>query len=230
MPVTARIERSHGARSHGTSSAMSTRLQQYLCPDQKSLRNLSVNVNSSGMVLHTRLLFGSAAAPNLHTDRRNPTMLEIQPRDKRGYFMLPQAPEDAGYYVYGTPVDGAGQYADPVLLSVIFFVERHWQTTEKRKFGVGNISQAGGIIYGKHSSHKDGLQMDIRALRADGLHLPVTRFDRQYDQQATKRLIEIFYSHPAVKKILFNDKDIPRVQYWLNHDDHFHVDIRATPK
>ena len=157
-------------------------------------------------------------------------MLEIQPRDKRGYFMLPQAPEDAGYYVYGTPVDGAGQYADPVLLSVIFFVERHWQTTEKRKFGVGNISQAGGGSYSKHSSHKNGLQMDIRALRADGLHLPVTRFDRRYDQKATKRLIEIFYSHPAVKNILFNDKDIPRVQHWLNHDDHFHVDIRATPK
>lgn len=33
--------------------------------------------------------------------------------------MLPQAPEDTGYYVYGTPVDGAGQYADPVLLSAI---------------------------------------------------------------------------------------------------------------
>ena len=28
-------------------------------------------------------------------------MLELQPKDKRGYFMLPQAPEGAGYYVYG---------------------------------------------------------------------------------------------------------------------------------
>lgn len=24
-------------------------------------------------------------------------MLEVQPKDSRGYFMLPQAPEDAGY-------------------------------------------------------------------------------------------------------------------------------------
>ena len=67
MRVTARSKCSHRARSHEISSAMTTRLQQYLCPDQKSLRNLSVNVDSSGMVLHTRLLFGSAAAPNLHT-------------------------------------------------------------------------------------------------------------------------------------------------------------------
>ena len=28
-------------------------------------------------------------------------MLELQPKDKRGYFMLPQAPEGAGYYVDG---------------------------------------------------------------------------------------------------------------------------------
>ena len=33
-------------------------------------------------------------------------MLEVQPRDKRGFFILPQAPEDAGYYVYGTPGRG----------------------------------------------------------------------------------------------------------------------------
>ena len=32
---------------------------------------------------------------------------ELQPQDSRHYFMLPQAPEDAGYYVYGTPAGGA---------------------------------------------------------------------------------------------------------------------------
>ena len=30
-------------------------------------------------------------------------MLEVQAKDVRGYFILPQAPEEAGYYVYGTP-------------------------------------------------------------------------------------------------------------------------------
>jgi hypothetical protein len=31
----------------------------------------------------------------------------MQPKDIRNFFMLPQAPEDAGYYVYGTPGNGA---------------------------------------------------------------------------------------------------------------------------
>ena len=44
-------------------------------------------------------------------------MLEVQPQDSRGYFMLPQAPEGAGYYVYGTPENGASQYADPRLIT-----------------------------------------------------------------------------------------------------------------
>jgi len=38
-------------RSYEISSAITTRSQQHQCPDQKPLRNLSVNVNSSGMLL-----------------------------------------------------------------------------------------------------------------------------------------------------------------------------------
>lgn len=63
-------------------------------------------------------------------------MVEIQPKDTRGYFMLPQAPEDAGYFVYGTPGQGAGQYAHPIMMTLIFFIEREWQTIDRRKFGI----------------------------------------------------------------------------------------------
>ena len=63
-----------------------------------------------------------------------PDGIPIQSKDARGYFMLPQAPEDAGYYVYGTPVRGAGQYGQPALLSVLFWVEREWQAVDHRKF------------------------------------------------------------------------------------------------
>ncbi|MBC7684316.1 MAG: penicillin-insensitive murein endopeptidase [Bdellovibrionales bacterium] len=157
-------------------------------------------------------------------------MTEVQPRDARGYFMLPQAPEGAGYYVYGTPDNGAGQYSHPALLSVLFFVEREWQAIDNRKFGIGNISQADGSKYEKHSTHMAGLQVDVRAARIDGKRLGVTRFQHEYDRAATAKLIGLFYYHPSVRKILFNDTDIPGVQPWAGHDDHFHVDIRAVVK
>ena len=76
--------------------------------------------------------------------------IPIQPKDGLGRYMLPQAPEQAGYYVYGNVkgVPGTGhlaQYAHPNMLSLIFWVEREWQATEDRKFGIGNISVANGL-------------------------------------------------------------------------------------
>lgn len=155
-------------------------------------------------------------------------MLELQPKDSRGYFMLPQRPEGVGYHTYGTPLHGAGQYAHPALLTMLFWIEREWQAIDNRKFGIGNISQADGVKYPKHQSHKDGLQVDVRAVRIDGMQSPVTRLQHElYDKKATAKLISLFFSHPLVKKILFNDTDIPGVRPWEGHDDHFHVEIRA---
>jgi penicillin-insensitive murein DD-endopeptidase len=167
-------------------------------------------------------------------------MLEVQPKDSRGYFMLPQAPEDAGYYVYGNvggrPHTGhLAQYAHPNLMSLIFYIEREWQAIDDRKFGIGNISIAGGLKF-DHASHQKGIEMDIRPVRKDKLVGPearVTRFDTQiYDWQATIKLIRLFVEHPMVTKIFFNDDRVQhaigggRVRSLLKHDDHFHVEIR----
>jgi murein endopeptidase len=153
-------------------------------------------------------------------------MLEVQPKDGRAYFMLPQAPEDAGYYVYGTPGAGTFQYAHPHMMTALLWVEREWAAIDGRKFGVGKISLPDGAA-NEHASHMDGLQVDVRALRKDGLHMPVTWHDHAYDQEATGKLIAIFFSHPFVKKILFNDtRAHPRVMMWPHHDNHFHVELK----
>jgi murein endopeptidase len=156
-------------------------------------------------------------------------MLELQAKDSRGYFVLPQAPEDAGYYVYGTPASGGGQHAHPAMMSMLLFVERQWATLDNRKFGVGNISLADGEPYPKHRSHVSGLEVDIRPLRRDGEHIPVYwQWVDQYDQAATARLIELFRSYPGVKKIYFNDPDLRHlVLPLIHHDHHFHVELRV---
>lgn len=149
----------------------------------------------------------------------------FQSMDSRGYFMLPQAPSDAGYYVYGTPRQGAGQYAHPRLLTMLLQVEREWQSQESRKFGIGNISLADGGAFKPHASHKDGLQVDVRAVRKDGKHTGVWFTDSNYDLEATRRLIAIFNAHPYVKKIFFNDSRVPGTRPRIHHNDHFHVEI-----
>jgi penicillin-insensitive murein endopeptidase len=163
----------------------------------------------------------------------------LQPIDSRGYFMLPQAPEDAGYYVYGTlhyvPGTGAqAQYAHPNLFSVILQIERDWQALCDRKFGIGNISIDGGEKFDKHATHRKGIEMDCRPVRKDQLTGQAARCSYQdktnYDGEATTRLIRLFIQHPWVKLVYFNDPGVQKalggqVRSCPGHNDHFHVEL-----
>lgn len=153
-------------------------------------------------------------------------MSEAVAQDKRGFFMIPQAFEGGGYYVYGTPQGGRGQYAHPKMISVLQQVACEWCNIDSRKFGVGNISLADGRYFYPHKSHRDGLQVDVRTVRKDGRHLPCSRLDPAYDRDATAKLIKLFLGHPFVDKIRFNDLFIAGVRSLKLHDDHFHVALR----
>jgi hypothetical protein len=156
--------------------------------------------------------------------------------------MLPQAPEDAGYYVYGNVggVPGTGhlaQYAHPNMLSVIFWVEREWQAVDDRKFGIGNISVANGLKY-DHHTHMKGIEMDIRPVRKDkmvGQGARCSYMDKAvYDYDATLKLVRLFLQHPMVRLIYFNDEKVRqatggRVKYWPDHNDHLHIEIWDRP-
>lgn len=146
-------------------------------------------------------------------------------QDCRQFFILPQAFEGGGYYTYGTPRNGAFQYADPQMISLILRVARDWCACDERKFGVGNISLAHGFKSRDHKSHRNGRQVDIRPLRKDGASAPCTIGSADYDSEGTRKLIEIFFRFPEVKRILFNDRRIAKVKYWTGHDDHFHIEI-----
>lgn len=156
--------------------------------------------------------------------------METPQKDGRGYFVLPQAPEQAGYYVYGTPNEGRGQYTHPALLSILFLIEREWEATDKRKFGIGNISLANGVPYPKHGTHKSGLEVDVRPLRKDGAQAAITRFMPEYDREGTAKLIGLFMALPSVDLVYFNDLSIPHVKKASGHDNHFHVKIWMPKK
>jgi hypothetical protein len=152
-------------------------------------------------------------------------------KDSRGFFMLPQAPMDSGYYVYGNlygkPAKGAYQYAHPIMMTAILTIALEWQAIDKRRFGVGDISLPSGIPTPDHGGHKSGLNVDIRPLRKDGREEPVRWGDPQYDQEATQALINLFHIFAPVQGIIFNDPGIPFLQRASKHDDHFHVNLRG---
>ncbi|RJG09550.1 penicillin-insensitive murein endopeptidase [Massilia cavernae] len=153
-------------------------------------------------------------------------MPEAKPCDKRGFFVLPQGYEGGGYYCYGTPDGGRSQYAHPKLISFMSDVAIRWCAQDVRKFGVGNISLPDGRK-GDHATHIKGLDVDIRPIRKDGRRLACTIRDRQYDHDATARLVEILYGTGMVRTILFNDGSIRHVRRWPGHDNHLHVSLKA---
>ena len=158
-------------------------------------------------------------------------MPELEPKDSRDYFMLPQTPQDAGYYVYGKldgiPSRGKFQYAHPVMMTAILRVEREWQAIDRRRFGVGDISLPGGPKHKDHGTHMKGLEVDVRALRKDGAETGVRWQDPQYDKEGTVKLIELFRIFAPVVLVYFNGPDIPFVSKMIRHDDHFHVKLRG---
>lgn len=158
----------------------------------------------------------------------------IRPRptqDARRFFMLPQAPMDSGYYVYGElfhqPAKGAYQYAHPTMMTAILRVGLEWQATERRRFGVGDISLADGVPTPDHQSHRTGLEVDVRPLRKDGHEDGVCWWDAAYDRTGTERLIGLFRTFASVELVLFNDNHIPHAHPAGGHDNHFHLKLRG---
>ena len=149
-------------------------------------------------------------------------------QDSRGFLMLPRSPAESGYYTYGTmdnkPDRGGYQYPHPIMMQAILRVGLEWQAIDRRRFGIGNISRADAFDDDDHDSHLDGLQVDVRPLRKDGLEEPVTwRQAQLYDRDGTAKLIELFRTFAPVRLVLFNDTSIPFVRTARRHDDHFHV-------
>jgi hypothetical protein len=156
----------------------------------------------------------------------------LRPRptqDSRGFFMLPQAPAESGYYtygkLYGQPAKGAYQYPHPLMMSAILRVALEWQAIDRRRMGIGDISLPDGKKTPDHGGHRTGLDVDVRPLRTDGLEQAVTWRDPHYDPEATRRLIDLFRALTPVKFIIFNDPRIPFCARADKHDDHFHVTL-----
>lgn len=164
-------------------------------------------------------------------DEDNDPLRPRPTQDSRGFFMLPQAPMDSGYYVYGElyekPAKGAYQYAHPIMQTAIQRVAWEWQAIDPRRIGIGDISLAGGPITPDHGGHRTGLDVDVRPMRKDGRELPVRWWEKEYDREATRKLIDLFRTFAPVILVIFNDPNIPFLSRAIKHDNHMHFKLRG---
>ena len=102
-----------------------------------------------------------------------------------------------------------------------------WARTYPRqpRLGIGDISLAGGGPVGGHLSHENGLDADIRLVRADGREAGVDA--ASYDRGMTQVLVDRLVAQGASLVLIGPSLDLygPAgvVVTWPNHDDHVHV-------
>lgn len=102
-----------------------------------------------------------------------------------------------------------------------------WARTYPRRprLGIGDLSLAGGGPVGGHLSHENGLDVDIRLVRADGREAPVdaASYDPALTQAVVDRLVSRGASLVLVGPSLALSGPPGIVVTWPNHDDHLHV-------
>jgi hypothetical protein len=144
-----------------------------------------------------------------------------------------------GYlHVRGTdPVDGDDWGTLP-LVACIEDVGRSWEST-LLAVTVTDLSLRAGGLFRPHSSHQNGLDVDVRYIRADGRAAPLDiRLQPDgYDPVATRGLIEAFIALCPVHVIFtdldflqFTNEDVARpvLMTARGHTNHFHVRLKGA--
>jgi murein endopeptidase len=136
--------------------------------------------------------------------------------------MLPD--EGPGFVGYNR--DGNDRFATASTVAAVVRAGLLFSLVSDVPFSVGDMSRRGGGPFPGHSSHKDGVDVDVRPLRADGKNLPVVWRDAAYSRERTRRLIHVVRAAAAVHTILFNDPELRRAglaTFFAGHDNHLHI-------
>ncbi|MFI6015242.1 penicillin-insensitive murein endopeptidase [Streptomyces sp. NPDC051243] len=134
------------------------------------------------------------------------------------------------------PAQGPGFYADgrrdrqfarSETIRALLAAAQGWHRShpDGPRIGIREISLRGGGPISGHGSHRLGLDVDIRPVRADGQEAPA-RWDRPgYAQSLTQELVDRLRGNGVlpVHFVLFNDPGVRGVRQWAGHDDHLHV-------
>lgn len=141
-----------------------------------------------------------------------------------------------GFYTYNpatqeTPGGGDRQWGTAGLVREILALGRWWARhhPNQPRLGIGDLSRPeGGHFPGPgvgHASHQNGLDVDIRLPRRDGVEGPATAAN--YDRALTQQLVDRLVAQGAELILIGPNLDLSGpagvVVRWPNHDDHLHV-------
>ncbi|MGW3247797.1 penicillin-insensitive murein endopeptidase [Streptomyces sp. NPDC001070] len=135
-----------------------------------------------------------------------------------------------GFYAIGRPEHRFGRAQT---IRSLLDLAAAWQKDHPRgpRIGIGDISLRGGGPTPAHRSHRLGLDVDIRPLRADGQEIPVRRGQTGYSRPLTQELVDRLRAGRILvpRVVLFNDPEVRDVRPRPGHDNHLHVSYAPPP-
>lgn len=148
---------------------------------------------------------------------------------ERGVILPESGP---GFYTYDpyrqTPPNREGRrHGTAALVRQIISLGQWWEQAYPNapRLGIGDLSNEGGGSFDLHSSHENGLDVDIRLPRADGNEGQSN--PGNYDRRTTQAIVDHVVARGAEYVFYGPNLDVrgPRgiVMTWPNHDDHLHV-------
>lgn len=141
-----------------------------------------------------------------------------------------------GFYTYDpatqtTPGGSERQWGTHTLVREVLDLGDWWARTHPNqpRLGIGDLSRPeGGHFPGPgvgHASHQNGLDVDIRLPRRDGVEGPATAAN--YDRALTQQLVDRLLAQGAELILIGPSLDLSGpasiVIPWPAHDDHLHV-------
>ena len=129
-----------------------------------------------------------------------------------------------GYYTYGRANERFGR--GEVVSSLVNFASAWNQNHPDNPIGIGDISLMNGGNIAGHVEHEQGLQVDIRPMRNDGVNGPTNFNDPTYSLRLTDELVQGLRGLANVQSVRFND---PNIQGTLRDRDQFDARGRRLP-
>jgi peptidoglycan hydrolase-like protein with peptidoglycan-binding domain len=150
-------------------------------------------------------------------------------RDVSGTQLQRMVAFGSGFECYGPEIKRFGR---PEVLKAIEDVATEWakRYPSGPRLGVGNISFEQGGPMEPHTSHQEGVDVDLSPIASTNVEIPLTWTSPDYSRERTQELVDLLKanSQAQVRIILFNDPDVKDVEPSAGHDNHLHVRFIAS--
>lgn len=195
-------------------------------------------IHGKGSISDTDKRIDGVIEPNKRTERW------LQAENAPRWEEIDNGSRELGY-VYNKGGNGDDKYATHWLIDTIKSAGKKYLELLNPEGELGNnvainvheLSNKKGI-YSGHQTHRTGLNVDIRLPHKhndnDKDNITnvggITHESDEYDQEATRKIIQSFKQQPLVTQIGFNDKtliDEGLCQHIPGHDNHIHIQIKA---